>query len=113
MNRKFRSLVYSLLFFAIFIAKMIISTAPIVLDLDKKVVNAAILQLELENNSKESGSDAKDINDFLKKGTEFIHVYDFVICPPVFTEKVSHHQFLRAYIKTYFPSVPTPPPNEA
>ncbi|WP_157687436.1 hypothetical protein [Pedobacter psychrophilus] len=93
--------------------KMFISTAPIIFDLDKKVVNAVIMQLELENDSKENPSDAKDIGKLLKKGTEFIHVYDFVMVHILKTETLDYHYISKKYIKTYFPTIPTPPPNVA
>lgn len=111
--REYKRLIYSCLFISVFITKMIISTAPLILNLDKKVVNAVIMQLELENDTKEGASDAKDINNILKKGTEFFHVYDLVVVPSLRVDDIDYHYVSKKYIKTYFPRVPTPPPNQA
>lgn len=101
------------MFIAVFITKMVISTAPMILNLDKKVVHAVIMQLEWENDSKESASDAKDINNILKKGTDFFHIYDFVVVPSLRVDDIDYHYVSKKYIKVYFPRVPTPPPNQA
>ncbi len=93
--------------------KMFISTAPLIFDLDQKVINAVIMQLEIENDTKENSVDANDINKLLKKGTEFIHVYDVVMVPILQTETLDYHYISNKYIKTYFPAIPTPPPNVA
>jgi hypothetical protein len=92
---------------------MLISTAPVFLNIDQKVVKAAIMQLELENDSKENPSEAKDLNNILKKGVDFLHVYDFTISPITPAEPIDFHFISKKYFKTYFPSVPTPPPNVA
>ncbi|MBU0695886.1 MAG: hypothetical protein KKE39_05095 [Bacteroidetes bacterium] len=113
MNKRFKILLYCNVFIAIFIAKMLISTAPVFLNLDQKVVKAAIMQLELENDSKESHGEAKDLNNILKKGVEFLHVYDFKIISISLVQTIDYHFFSKKYFKTYFPSVPTPPPNVA
>ena len=55
--------IYAKLFFAIFFAKMVISTAPIfVHDFDREALLQVVLQLEIENNNGKSGlgDQAKD-----------------------------------------------------
>ena len=101
------------MFIAIFIAKMCISTAPVFFDLDKKVVNAAIMQLELESEAKENNTDTKNVNNILKKGVDFINVYNFDVNLLLEIDDVDYHFVSKKYIKTFFPRVPTPPPNQA
>jgi hypothetical protein len=92
---------------------MVISTAPVFFNLDQKVVKAAIMQLELENEAKENTSDAKEGNNFLKKGVEFLRVYNFALTPSLKIDDIDYHNVSKKYINTYFPRVPTPPPNQA
>ncbi len=111
MSRKNFILFYAGIFLFIFFAKMSISVAPAIFNLDKKTVNAVILQLELENNSKDSSESLKDLNNFIKKGTEFHTIFEFKLENILLIEKkivVNKHKF---YLKKFFPSVPTPPPN--
>lgn len=91
---------------------MIISTAPIFLSLDKKVVTAVILQLELENDSKKNTTDAKDGNNFLKKDSDFMRDHEFGLIPILKIDDIDYHYFSKEYVKMYFPRVPTPPPNQ-
>lgn len=90
---------------------MIISTAPVFINLDQKVVKAAIMQLELENENNESSGEAKDLNNIAKKGVEFLHVYDFKIIPITPVQAIDFHFISKKYLKIYFPLVLTPPPN--
>lgn len=92
---------------------MIISTAPIFLSLDKKVVSAAIMQLELENEAKKNTSDTKEGNNLLKKGVDFMHNHEFGLTPILKIDDIDYHFISKEYIKMYFPRVPTPPPNQA
>jgi hypothetical protein len=102
---------YSLFFLIIFFIKMSITTAPIFFSLDKKVINAVIMQLELENNSKENPAEAKDNANFFKKGIDFIHCKNFEIAQLLILDDIDYHFIYKQYIKTFFPRVPTPPPN--
>ena len=111
MKAKFKIVGYSLFFLTVFFIKMAISTAPLFLCLDKKVVNAVIMQLELENNAKENPTESKDNNSFFKKGIDFIHYNDFEIAQILTIDDVDYHFVSKQYIKTFFPRVPTPPPN--
>ena len=112
MNNKVKILFYCNLFLFIFTMKMIIATAPIIFDLDKTIVSAAIFQLELENETKDSAKSGKDLSQTLKKNGDFIHTYnlsnDYVLIDKV----LDYHFLSKKYTELYFPSVPTPPPNQ-
>ncbi|TKB98926.1 hypothetical protein FA046_07365 [Pedobacter cryophilus] len=90
---------------------MFISTAPVFFDLDQKVVNAAIMQLELEIEAKENNADTKNVNNFLKKGIDFINNQNFSVNTVLKIDDIDYHFVSKKYIKTYFPRVLTPPPN--
>lgn len=111
MKINFKKIGYSLFFLAVFFTKMTISTAPIFLIIDKKVANEAIMQLELENNAKESPSETKDNTNIFKKGIDFIHYNNFVMAQILTLDDIDYHFVSKQYIKTFFPRVPTPPPN--
>lgn len=113
MNNKVKKLVYCNIFLFIFIMKMIIATAPIIFDLDKTIVSAAILQLELENETKEATKSAKDLSQTLKKGVDFIHTYNLSNNFLIIDHVIDYHYLSKKYTELYFPSVPTPPPNFA
>lgn len=110
MQAKTKIFIYCYVFLSIFIVKMLISTAPVILDLDSKVVNAAIMQLELENETKDNHS-AKQMKTFLKSGTDYIHFNCFLTFSSILNNTTSRYYISKKYLKTYFPSVPTPPPN--
>ena len=103
---------YSQLFFSIFIVKMLVSVAPLFLSFEKKEVVAAIVQLELDNEGKDDSHDTKDLK-IMKKGVEFIQVHQFGLTTFLSLDDINHHFFSNRYIKSFFPSVPTPPPNQA
>jgi hypothetical protein len=111
MKTNFKKITYSLFFLTVFFTKTGISTALIFLSLDKKVVNAVIMQLELENNAKENPSDTKDNTNFFKKGIDFIHYNNFEIAQIFTSDYIDCHFVSKEYIKTFFQRVPTPPPN--
>jgi hypothetical protein len=96
------------LFLFIFSSKMIISAAPLFFNFsDSEQIRAVILQLEIENNAKETDV-SKD-----KAGKAF-YVSNI---PPFFVSAPLFHFFLliplekHSDIESYYPSVPTPPPN--
>lgn len=99
----------SLIFLFIFAIKMGLSVAPVFISLDKKSVNAVIMQLEHDNDAKKSDSSKEFEKE--KKGCDenFTHALIF--------EAFHQHTSLSlaeestAYSLTYHPSVPTPPPN--
>ncbi len=102
---------YAKLFFAIFFAKMVISTAPIFIqDFDREALLQVVLQLEIENNNGKSGlgDQAKDV---FAKGYLKLATY-FGLQPP--TDYIIHANFISndaQHIRAFYPAVPTPPPN--
>ncbi|MFD2731908.1 hypothetical protein [Pedobacter alpinus] len=92
---------------------MIISIVPIVFDLEKTIVSAAIFQLELENETKDAGKPGKDLKQTLKKNGDFIHTYHLCNGYVIVDEVLDYHFLSKKYTKLYFPRVPTPPPNQA
>jgi len=96
----------AIIFLMVFSAKMVLSVAPLFINIDKTTVNAVILQLELENETHEN---AKDNN--VKKAIDIYGVYDLSLLPIEMDVKMKYHIKPRNYIESFFPSVPTPPPN--
>lgn len=98
--------VFSIIFLAIFISKMVISVAPLVIaHIDSKSMNAVIMQLEIEH---PKSSDVKDsaIKEFLNLNTLKIgYVSPVLVLMRVFIDDHTKH------IRVFYPSVPTPPPN--
>lgn len=103
--------IYAKLFFAIFFAKTVISTAPIfVHNFDKDALLQVVLQLEIENNSGKSGSgdQAKDI--FAK--VYFKLATTISLQPPAdYTIETNFIRNDARHIRAFYPAVPTPPPN--
>jgi len=103
--------IFAKLFFAIFFAKMFISTAPIFIhQFDRDALLQVVMQLEIENNNGKSGigDQVKDIfaKDYAKS---IIH---FTLQPP--TDFFTQTNFItddERHIRAFYPSVPTPPPN--
>ncbi|MBC7915560.1 MAG: hypothetical protein H7Y07_15725, partial [Pyrinomonadaceae bacterium] len=59
MTKEIAKKLFSILFLSIFLLKMVISVAPLIIShFDKQAVNAVIMQLEIENNAK--SNDAKE-----------------------------------------------------
>jgi hypothetical protein len=110
MIKKNKIMCYGYLFMAIFIAKMVISVAPIFLAFEKKEISSVIIQLELDSEKENNGKDAKDLNE-LKKGVEFVHLNLFGLKVSADLENKDYHYLLRQYPQVYFASVPTPPPD--
>lgn len=107
MKKPVANIFFSMLFLSIFLCKMVISVAPLVIaHLDKKSVNDVIMQLEIEH---PKSADAKDAG---KK--DFLNLNAIKIAPlsPVLVLmrylKLSDHD---KHIPAFYPSVPTPPPN--
>lgn len=90
---------------------MVISTYPNFLSLDKKVVKAVIMQLELDSNNKDNSAESKENNSFFKKGFDFINHHNFSIVQISTLNNVHRYYSKKRYIATFFPTVPTPPPN--
>lgn len=87
---------------------MVISIAPVIAaQLDPKSVNAAIMQLEIEDDSKPA-----DIKEMSVK--EYLTVTSYYVClaSPVLTiTAVTGNDDHAKHIQPFYPAVPTPPPN--
>lgn len=111
MSTKVKREIYAKLFFAIFFAKMFISTAPIFINqFDREALLQVVLQLEIENNNGKSGigDQMKDI--FAKDYPKSIAI--FSLQPP--TDLTTQATFVgddARHIRAFYPAVPTPPPN--
>lgn len=93
----------------IFFVKMAISIAPVIFMMDKKVVNAVIMQLENETKSEKDSTDKEDLKEkkaFDEYYSQFIRI-DF----HVFQINSLHNQENLIYHNIFYPVVPTPPPN--
>ncbi|RZK50920.1 MAG: hypothetical protein EOO87_18965 [Pedobacter sp.] len=94
----------------IFAGKMVISGAPVIFSqLDKALMNAVIMQLEVENN----GDDTQKTNVKFSEPKLLFYKYDLTYVPVVLDYGVTNSfiEHSRRYVDPYHPSVPTPPPN--
>ncbi|RQP16721.1 hypothetical protein [Parapedobacter defluvii] len=103
--------IFAKLFFAIFFAKMFISTAPIFIQqFDRDTLLQVVMQLEIENNTGKSGIGDQVKDTFAKDyAKSAIH---FTLQPP--TDFFIRTNFISddaRHICAFYPSVPTPPPN--
>ena len=89
---------------------MIISVAPMItIQLDSEIVNAVIMQLEIENHSTKGVDQAKDS---LNKGEWLSSLSKFKFCNPQIDIVSKLYILLRdTSLQAFYPSVPTPPPN--
>lgn len=110
MKKEFAKKLFSYVFLFIFFAKMAISVAPMVaIHMDSEIVNAAIMQLEIENHSAKSTDQVKDS---LNKGEWLNGLSKFKFHNPHVDISSNRYILLRDNpIRAFFPSVPTPPPN--
>ncbi|WP_411273955.1 hypothetical protein [Daejeonella sp.] len=110
MEKKFAKKLFSYVFLFIFFAKMVISVAPMVAShMDSEVINAVIMQLEIENHSTKGVDQAKDS---LNKGEWLSGSSKFKFCNPQVDICSNKYILLRDYpFQAFYPSVPTPPPN--
>lgn len=97
-------------FLGIFMAKMIISGAPVYFShLDKSLMNAVIMQLESENNGDDTGKGNIKFADhklmFYTQDISYVPVFNL---QDTMIRFVTH---ANRYFDPYHPSVPTPPPN--
>lgn len=107
--RKYRLLIV-IAFMGIFAGKMVISGAPVIFSqLDKALMNAVIMQLEVENN----GDDTQKTNVKFSEPKLLFYKYDLTYVPVVLDYGVTNSfiEHSRRYVDPYHPSVPTPPPN--
>ena len=93
----------------VFCVKMAISVAPIFLNLDGKIANAVINQLEHESKADKDDLD-KDLTKEKKIFDEF-YFHSFEHTSFVVETNVLHNLENSLYKQVYHPIVPTPPPN--
>ncbi len=110
MKKEFAKKLFSHVFLFIFFAKMVIAVAPLIaVHMNSEMVNAVIMQLEIENHSSKSADQAKDS---LNKGEWLNGFSKFKFCNPQIDIALNQYVLLRNYpIQAFYPSVPTPPPN--
>lgn len=110
MKKELSRQIFSYVFLFIFFAKMIISIAPLIAShMDSKIVNAVIMQLEIENHSSKDADTAKDS---LNKGEWLSGICKFNFCQPYKVITSQRYSTIQDYhIRSFYPSVPTPPPN--
>lgn len=96
------------LFLFIFFAKMVISVAPLlVLHFDEGSVRAVIMQIEIENN--ENTETVKEVVA-KKLWCNSGYMYSFLL-PVQYLSKINFPAYNYRHIQSFYPSVPTPPPN--
>lgn len=89
---------------------MVISIAPLIAQhIDSKIVNAVIMQLEIESHSTKSTDQQ---HDSLSKGEWLSGFYKFNLKRPVAAVAINKYISMQdSLIRAFYPSVPTPPPN--
>jgi len=88
-----------------------LSIAPLAFNIDKEIVNAVIMQLELESQAKDANDGVKDMGKFVKKGADLLHDYQFYLNPLSTDSNLRFFTKARSYFNSFYPSVLTPPPN--
>jgi len=109
--RKYKYLIVAA-FMLIFSMKMAISGAPVFCSTaDKDIMNAVIMQIELEHEGgKESSKDLSKLTDF--KLLELNHpILSYEFSSSHIVLKSSFIEHFKRYVDPYHPAVATPPPN--
>ena len=109
--RKYRVLIV-IAFLGIFSAKMMIAGAPVFfVQFNKQLMNAVIMQIELEHEGgKDAAKDTAKFTDF--KLIELNHpIFSYEFSSSHFFLKSSFIEHFKRYVDPYHPTVPTPPPN--
>ena len=107
--RKNRLLI-TIAFMGVFGMKMVISGAPVIFGhLDKRLMNAVIMQLEVEN----SGDETQKLSLKIVEYKQVFQRFDLNYVPLVIAHGLTNSfiEHSRRYVDPYHPSVPTPPPN--
>jgi len=108
--RKYRILIV-IAFMGVFTSKMVISGAPVFFaHLDKCLMNAVIMQLEVENHGDETG---KGSIKYAADHKLMFHKHDLIYVPVLIDFGITNSfiDHSRRYVDPYHPLVPTPPPN--
>ena len=107
---KFR-LTIVLAFMGIFLMKMVISAAPVFIDvMDKDTITAVILQLEQEHHG--DGDCGKDLLKYTDCKPADLHLnYSYI--PVLYYSGIRncHIDHVKRYIDPFHAAVPTPPPD--
>ena len=96
--------IFSAVFLFIFFAKMAISVAPLLFgNLDDESIYSVIMQLEIEHQTPK-GSEGK--------WDEILIINHFNFCQPLSAvSKSKIFTFQDRHVQSFYPPVPTPPPN--
>jgi hypothetical protein len=107
--RKYRLLII-IAFLGIFSAKMVISGAPVFFNhIDKEIMNAVIMQIEVEHSADgDSGKAKVKLCDYK---IDLHYDYSFLAVLSHFGINNSFIDHFKRYVDPFHPSVPTPPPN--
>jgi len=97
------------MFMGIFVAKMVISIAPVFICLDNKTVSAVIMQLEHETKGEKEDPDKEAFKE--KKFFDETYTHLSIYRTFVIETNILHNQENSLYKQSYHPVVPTPPPN--
>jgi len=107
--RRYRILIV-MIFLNVFLAKMIISGAPVFFShIDKEIMNSVIMQIELEHSA--DGDAGKTKVKLCDYKVDFHYDYCFTSILPQIGMSNSFIDHFKRYVDPYHPSVPTPPPN--
>lgn len=108
MTRELTRILFSSIFLFIFFAKIFIAVAPLIIEhFDRKSVNAVIMQLEIESETKDKNERTKAVKELYSfEKTVFIFTSLFNL-----NEIFSLDSRSKNHIQSFYPSVPTPPPN--
>jgi hypothetical protein len=99
----------AIFFLSVFFIKMLIGAVPLVVDtFDSKLINAVIMQLEEENHSEKS---SEKIKESFSKGYCNGHSEFSFSNPSLHTLAIGFAMEELIHIRTFYPSVPTPPPS--
>lgn len=102
---------YAVLFFTIFLAKMVITCMPIFFqNFDKETFIQIVLQLEIENNKEKSGM-SEQVKEFMAKDYPKPVANHVFLMPSCITNESDFVFDEDQHVRAFYPSVPTPPPN--
>ncbi|MET4082346.1 putative membrane protein [Pedobacter sp. UYP30] len=109
-NKKYKYSIVAIFLF-VFIAKMVISGAPVFFaSADKAIMNAVIMQIEVTHGPSDDGNDGLKFTDFkllevTQPITSFSFLYSFIEL------KRDELRSSKRLFTSYHPTVATPPPN--
>jgi hypothetical protein len=108
MKKEIAIKLFSILFLSVFVMKMVISVAPLIIaHFDKQAVNAVIMQLEIENNAKTNDLKETNVKEYFAVssfGFTILHPTQIILACML---NVDHDK----HVQAFYPPVATPPPN--